>query len=172
MRPRRILVTCGSAHGSTTEIGAWIGDALRGSGFEVEVRDPDTISSVKAYDAVVLGGAVYAGRWHKNARRFARRHRTDLATRPVWLFSSGPLDHSADEGVVPPPPGVARIMRRLGARGHATFGGSLANNHGHIAHAIAAKLEQPDFRDPTQVRAWAHEIADQIAEDHLPATSG
>ncbi|MET8247663.1 hypothetical protein ABZV31_26600 [Streptomyces sp. NPDC005202] len=37
----------------------------------------------------MVGGGLYAGRRHKDARRFVRRHRRSLARRPLWLFSSG-----------------------------------------------------------------------------------
>jgi menaquinone-dependent protoporphyrinogen oxidase len=30
-------------------------------------------------DAVAVGGALYANKWHKAARRFVRRHRAELA---------------------------------------------------------------------------------------------
>jgi menaquinone-dependent protoporphyrinogen oxidase len=172
MRPRRILVTAGSAHGATSEISAWIGDTLRGYGFDTEVCEPRTVTSVRRFDAVVLGGALYAGRWHKDARQFARRHGRDLRTRPVWLFSSGPLDHTAEATDIPPVRGVARIMHRLGARGHATFGGSIAGNHGFMARSMAQKMDEADFRDLAQVRAWAGAIAHDLATDPLPAMSG
>lgn len=88
----RVLVAYGSRRGSTAEIARWIGDVLHGLGLEAEVAEAATVRDVTAYDAVVLGGALYAGRWHKDARRFARRHATALSGRPVWLFSSGRLD--------------------------------------------------------------------------------
>ncbi len=63
------------------------------------------VTDVESYDAVVVGGGLYAGRWHKDARRFVRRHGRVLAGRPLWFFSSGPLDASAAEkGRFPPSP--------------------------------------------------------------------
>jgi hypothetical protein len=40
-----------------------------------------------------------------------------LRKRPVWLFSSGPLNGSAIEAI-PPVPQVQELLRRIGARGH------------------------------------------------------
>ncbi len=56
-----------------------------------EVRPVEDVRDVEPYDAVVLGGAAYMFHWLKPAVTFARRHRKELAVRPVWLFSSGPL---------------------------------------------------------------------------------
>jgi hypothetical protein len=41
-----------------------------------------------------------------------------LRTRPVWLFSSGPLSGSAEEAI-PPVPQVQELLERIGARGWA-----------------------------------------------------
>ena len=41
---------------------------------------------------MIVGGALYAFRWHKDARRFVKRHADELAGRPTYFFSSGPLD--------------------------------------------------------------------------------
>lgn len=63
-----VLVTAGSKHGATHEIGDAIARALQQAGVSaVSVpveRDPDPGGA----DAVVLGSAVYAGRWRDEAR--------------------------------------------------------------------------------------------------------
>jgi menaquinone-dependent protoporphyrinogen oxidase len=40
---------------------------------------------------VILGGALYMGRLHADARRFLRRHRHALVAMPVAVFAMGPL---------------------------------------------------------------------------------
>jgi menaquinone-dependent protoporphyrinogen IX oxidase len=40
---------------------------------------------------VERGSAIYAGSWLPAAKRFAEQHRAQLATLPLWVFSSGPL---------------------------------------------------------------------------------
>ena len=89
-RPR-VLVSAASGHGSTTEIARVIGGTLAGNGIAVDIVPPEAVDSVEDYDAVILGSAVYAGRWLAPARDFAIRFRDPLATRSVWLFSSGPV---------------------------------------------------------------------------------
>ena len=39
---------------------------------------------------IVLGSAVYIGRWRKEAARFLKANEKILSHRLVWLFSSGP----------------------------------------------------------------------------------
>src|SRR4029078_7973502 len=105
---------------STARIAGAVADVLRKAGLTVEVLPARAVTSVAPYDAVGVGGPLYAGRWHKDARRFVRRHRRALAERPVWFFSSGPLDASASERDIPPVRGVRRAMIRLEVRDHVT----------------------------------------------------
>jgi len=91
-----------------------------------------------------------------------KRHAAELRQRPVYFFSSGPLDDSAARREIPPVRGVKALMKRAGARGHVTFGGRLAPDaKGFPARAMARKLSG-DWRDAGQVRAWAGSVAAQL----------
>jgi menaquinone-dependent protoporphyrinogen oxidase len=161
----RILVAFGSKRGGTEGLARWLAEALRESGHSVDLRPAYEPDGLDAYDAVVVGGALYAARWHRSARRFVARHASELSSMPVWFFSSGPLDHSArSQDLVPPTAQVSRLMRLVGAREHVTFGGRLAPDaRGAIARAIVRQGRAGDFRDPDRVKAWAGRIADQLA---------
>ncbi|MGW1010336.1 flavodoxin domain-containing protein [Streptomyces termitum] len=165
MTPKRVLVAYGSKHGATAGIADEIGRALRDDGFDTDVRPAGTVTDVGGYDGVVLGGALYAGRWNGEARRCARRNAEQLRHRPVWLFSSGPVDRSAEQRDIPPVRGVARRMKQLGAREHVTFGGALtADSPDLVARALVRHGKGGDFRDPARVRAWAHRIGAALEE--------
>ena len=97
-----ILVAHASKRGGTEGLANMVADELRAEGFTVEVAPARTVQSVRYYDAVIVGGALYAMRWHKDARRFVRRHAQYLRGRPVYLFSSGPLDDSATQAATAP----------------------------------------------------------------------
>ncbi|SED84484.1 flavodoxin domain-containing protein [Streptomyces sp. Ag109_O5-10] len=158
-----VLVTYGTKNGSTAHIAESIADALREKGLTVETMRAGSVPFVDRYDAVVVGGGLYAGRWHKDARSFVRRHRKDLAGRPVWFFSSGPLDTSASERDIPPVRGVRRAIQDLHARGHATFGGCLDDDaDGWPARWILRSGNGGDFRDFEAVTAWASGIAGEL----------
>jgi len=163
-----VLVAYATKNGSTAELARWIGEELRDAGLAVEVRPAAGVTDVDGYEAVVLGGSVYMAGWHTDARHFAHRFAGHLRTRPVWLFSSGPLDTSADHGDLPPVPQVATVMREVQARGQVTFGGRLTGDGhgwlGFVARRMAAEGRGGDFRNPPRVRAWARDIAVQLSE--------
>lgn len=72
----KVLVAYGSKNGSTAGIAEIIATVLRDEGIAADVQPAVRIRSIAGYDAVVLGGALYAGHWHRDARRFARQHVT------------------------------------------------------------------------------------------------
>jgi menaquinone-dependent protoporphyrinogen oxidase len=107
---------------------------------------------------VVIGGSVYYFiQWHKHARSLVKEHLKDLRQRPVWLFSSGPLDDSAAKEDIPPIKPVAKLVDKVKARGHVTFGGRLENE--------TRGLPVGDWRDPEHVRRWAEQIHGELVAD-------
>lgn len=165
----RVLVTAASKHGATTEIADAIANKIRESDITVDRVLPETVLAVDPYDAVVVGSAVYGGHWLEPARRLVNDHAATLAQRPVWLFSSGPIGDppKPDEELVE----IAPMVERIGARGHRTFPGRLDPPAlGFVERAVTAALRAPhgDFRDFTEIRAWAADIASALK----PATIG
>ncbi|MFF4398916.1 flavodoxin domain-containing protein [Streptomyces sp. NPDC001480] len=157
-----VLVAYGTTNGSTAQIAEAVAQVLCKEGLTAEARPASSVASIETYDAVVVGGALYAGRWHKDARRFVRRHRA-LGERPLWFFSSGPLDASASERNIPPVSGVRRAMDRLGVREHITFGGSLEEGaRGRVAQMILRNGKGGDFRDLPAIEAWAERLAEEM----------
>lgn len=156
----RVLVSYGSRNGATAELAGWIADELRERRCVVRIHAATTVSDIASYDAVVLGGPIYLGRWHRACRDFVRRHRAILVDRPVWLFSTGPLEPMTDANEPAPTAYVRAVLRGLPARGHRTFGGRLEAESGGLACCWLASGHVPgDYRDETRVRAWAAEVA-------------
>jgi menaquinone-dependent protoporphyrinogen oxidase len=157
----RILVAYGSKRGGTAGLAAQVGDALGSRGFSVDVRAAADVSDadVLHYHAVVVGGALYMNLWHRHARGFVQRNVTALRRRPVWFFSSGPLDGTARTKVVPPTRAVQRLMGRVGALGHVTFGGRLARDARGFPASAMARKRSGDWRDVSHVRDWVEGIA-------------
>lgn len=156
----RVLVSVASKHGATDEIGHAIAGALREAGLSAIEVEPAAVTGLDAFDAFVLGSAIYAGRWQESMRKLVERERDTLASKPVWLFSSGPLGD-------PPVPATepidgAELTARIGAREHRVFAGRLDRHELGIAErAIAAVVRAPDgdYRPWTEIRAWAADIA-------------
>jgi menaquinone-dependent protoporphyrinogen oxidase len=116
-------VTWSSKRGGTAGIGRILAEALGARGFDVVARPAAQLRHLDTFDAVIVGGALYANRWPADARRFVNRHADQLRKVPVWFFSSGPLDDSADRGNLPASPQIAVLAERVGAKGHVMFDG-------------------------------------------------
>ena len=157
----RVLVAAASKYGGTVGIAEAIGRRLEDAGFDVDVVPIDEAQEVQRYDALVLGSAVYAGRWLKVARAFVDRHSAEIATRPTWLFSSGPIGDppkpDADSAVK-----LDKIVAATGARDHRVFAGRLDKSRmafGDRAVVSAVRSAEGDFRDWEEISGWADEIA-------------
>ncbi|WP_051942932.1 flavodoxin domain-containing protein [Streptacidiphilus rugosus] len=163
---RRVLVAYAGRSGATAEIAQWLAERLRGQEehFDVTVAEVSDTLDPRGYEVLILGSALYEGRWLRSASRFARRHRHDLADAWVWTFSSGPLDDSATAGEVVITHSADRAARRLLARDHVTFGGRLApDSRGWLAHTLVEGGRGGDFRDRAQIDAYADQIAGELS---------
>jgi menaquinone-dependent protoporphyrinogen oxidase len=160
----RVQVVYGSKRGGTAGLAEMIGDALVARGLTVDVRPARRSGSPSGYDAVILAGALYASRWHRDARRFARRHAKVLRGLPVWLVASGPLDDTARAGTVSPVRHVAKLMESLGARGQVTFGGRLEPDATGFPASAMAKKVSGDWRDPEQIREFAAVVSRSVED--------
>jgi menaquinone-dependent protoporphyrinogen oxidase len=155
----RVLVTWGSKLGGTAGIAEMIGSELRSLGIDVVTVPASRAWSPVVFDAVIVGGALYANRWHRDARRYVEQYARELSRVPTWLFSSGPLDDSADREPQDPPRPVQALAARIGALGHVTFGGRLDEHAPGLVAGAMAKKVHGDWRNPERIRAWAREIA-------------
>lgn len=159
----RVLVVTASKHGATAEIGQAIAGELVARGVDASARSSDDEVPPDGYDAVVLGSAVYAGRWLPAAKAFVERFGAVLRGRPVYLFSSGPVGD-------PPKPeeepvDAAPMVEACAAREHVVLAGRIDRKRlGFAEKAIVLALRAPegDFRDWDAVRAWAASIADRL----------
>lgn len=162
----RVLVSTASKHGSTDEIGTRLAEALRAGlpdDAVVDVLAAAEVEDATSYDAVVLGSAVYLGRWMEDARRVAERIAT-LAPRPVWLFSSGPIGDPAKPEEDPSE--VSGLVAATHARGHRVFSGRLDRHRlgfGEKALVAALRVADGDFRDWDAVVTWGMQIAADLS---------
>jgi menaquinone-dependent protoporphyrinogen IX oxidase len=175
----RVLVVVASKHGSTREIARSLVRRLAappadgGSGLTAVTHPADQRPDPTPFDAVVLGSAVYAGRWLEDAREYASHHAEALRARPVWLFSSGPI---GDPPFPPDDPYDAAPMAAItGARAHRVFPGRLDTSlltFGERAMVTAMRAPLGDFRDWDAVEAWADEIAASLTGTPVPVAEG
>jgi menaquinone-dependent protoporphyrinogen oxidase len=162
-----VLVAYSSKRGSTAEIAETLAATLRREGFGVCLERAEEVRSLEPYDAVVLGSAVYMKRWRGEAKHFLKKHRKALRQKPFWVFSSGPVgDPANDNPEWMEPPKLAEKVEELGGRGHAVFGGRVPTEpRGLMEKAMAEGIPEQfrDRRDWNAIRAWAAEIAHELA---------
>lgn len=165
----RVLVAYATKMGSTGEIAEVIAEVLRSVGHDATAAPVREVRSLEDWDAVVIGSALYAAHWQRDANRFVARHLAALQVRPVWIFSSGPLDRRLAAADLPIAPYAEEIVARTGYRAHRTFGGRLDPAQPGVDARILATHQVGDFRDWSAIRAWAASIArDLDAGDAAP----
>lgn len=158
-----VLVAVASRHGATVEVGERIAETLRANGLQAEARRVEDIHSLDGFDAVVLGSAIYAGHWLRRARVFVDAFEPELTSRPLWLFSSGPVGDPPRPAETPND--VARYVKRLGPRGHRLFGGRIDPDQlGLTEKALVALVRAPsgDYRPWPDIAAWADSVATDL----------
>ena len=136
----RVLVTWGSRLGGAPRIAAVIADELRARGVEVVAVPIAEAYSPTLFDAVILGGAIYADRWHRDTRQFVERHVAELARVPTWVFECAQLDRDGDEIRFPPSRRVLALVDRIGAIGHVTLNQRISARAAGWAEQIADAL--------------------------------
>jgi menaquinone-dependent protoporphyrinogen oxidase len=154
-----ILVVYATKNGSTKTVAEAIATELEVNGTTVDVRPAKAAREpVTGRDLVVLGGAIYSGRWHRDAHRFLKRHQKDLAGVPIAVFGMGPREDRPESWQR----ARAQLDRALAKRPWLT----------PVAVAVFGGVDPPgrsdrhvgrDLRDWMAIRRWAREVADNIA---------
>ncbi|MPY78987.1 MAG: protoporphyrinogen oxidase [Actinophytocola sp.] len=178
----RILVTYASKYGATGGIAERIARTLDAAGHATTVRPVQDGDDLGGYDAYVIGSAVYLGKWLSGARKVVRGNAAALAGKPVWLFSSGPLDVAAAEAAKrkqlaeAAPKQIAELADEITPRGHRVFSGALdaarlkrLDRMVRVLPGGKALLPDGDFRDWSDIDDWAMEIALELDEQPAKA---
>lgn len=161
-----ILVAYSSKYGATQEIAEKIGEVIRQAGLQVEVLPIKGIQDLTPYRAVILGCAVYAGKWLKEAGEFLKVNEKSLAQRSLWLFSSGPTGEGNPVDLLEGwqlPRDQQPIIDRIRPRAVTLFHGNIntAKVNSIERWAVKSLVKKPfgDFRDWDMINSWAISIA-------------
>jgi menaquinone-dependent protoporphyrinogen oxidase len=163
----RVLVAYATKLGSTGEIADTIAHVLRDGGHQAVALPAAAVTSLDEWDAVVLGSAVYAAHWQRDARLFIERFHDDLQARPLWLFSGGPLDRRLARADQPITPHGASITADLGARNHRTFGGRLTREAA-VDDQVLQTHRLGDYRDWQSIADYAYRIGRSLDRMTFP----
>jgi menaquinone-dependent protoporphyrinogen oxidase len=157
----RVLVVYASKKGSTREVAETIAAQLERQGLRTVVQPAGDPVDLRTFDAVVLGGALYMGRWHRDARRFLRRHRHILRSLPIAVFAMGP-GTTDDRSMASSLGQLERALRRTReVRPFAVsiFGGVI--DPARLRFPFN-RMPASDARDPDAITAWADEVAGRV----------
>jgi menaquinone-dependent protoporphyrinogen oxidase len=168
---KRVLVAYATKYGATAEIAERIGEVLRKAGLTADVLPAERVGDVTPYQAVVLGSAVYIGRWQKHAANFLKANEKVLAERPVWLFSSGPTGEGDPVKLTQGwrfPKALQPIVDRIQPRDIAVFHGDVnVEKLNFFEKWMIKNVKAPfgDFRDWGAIASWATAVAHALKEE-------
>lgn len=162
----KVLVIYASKYGATREIAERIGAVLHQAGLNPDVRPVNGPVDLTSYRAVVLGSAVYIGKWQKEAEVFIKANEKNLAAQPVWLFSSGPTGEGDPVELLDGkslPDSLQPVVDRIHPRDITVFHGNIDPEKINPIEKWAVKsvVKKPfgDFRNWDRITAWATEIS-------------
>jgi menaquinone-dependent protoporphyrinogen oxidase len=173
----RVLVAYASRYAATKGIAERVASTLRQQEIEATATPAQQAGDPAGYDAAVIGSAVYYFHWMKPAKDYVWRYSRTLGDRPVWLFSSGPLgtkdkdDQGRDLREFLEPKEIAGFREALEPRDHRVFFGAFEPAGLSFTHKLIYKLPANrdnalfpvgDFRNWTEIEAWANSIAQAL----------
>ena len=157
-----VLIAYASKHGTTREVAESIARTLGERGLAVQVDEASSVRDIARYDAVVVGGGLYMGKWHADARRLLKRHRGELAAKRLAVFAMGP--DSLEESK------VAESQKQLDRALAATpelepiavtiFGGALDPESWRFPFN---RLPAFDARNWDAIQGWAEDLAASLS---------
>jgi menaquinone-dependent protoporphyrinogen oxidase len=164
------LIAYASRAGSTAEVAQTIGDVLREQGLDVDVKSIRDVADIMGYDSLVLGTAVWAGKPLPEMRRFVTTRRDALAGLPVAYFiqcdllrNYTPANRQIALGYVAPLRALKEPMSVGLFAGRRDF--SKTNRLLRWFLIRVVRLEEGDWRDWGQIRAWAASLAAQLVQN-------
>jgi menaquinone-dependent protoporphyrinogen oxidase len=157
----RVLVVHASRKGSTREVAEAIARELERTGLRTVVQAADAPVELRGFDATVVGGAIYTGRWHRDARRFLRRHRHVLGTMPLAVFAMGPAttDERSMASALQVLEKALRHTPELQPVAVTIFGGAIDPQRLRFPFN---RMPPSDARDWDAIAAWADEVAGHV----------
>jgi menaquinone-dependent protoporphyrinogen oxidase len=164
-----VLVAYSSKYGSTREIAEAITATLKENNIQTDLRSVDSVEDIQGYQAVILGSAIYVGKWPKSTESFLKKNKEQLMDLPVWLFSSGPSGEGDPIQLVDGvrfPPSLKPLIERIHPLDVAVFHGdiNLSKINAMEKWAIKNVVKKPfgDFRDWNMINRWSFSIVERM----------
>jgi menaquinone-dependent protoporphyrinogen oxidase len=167
---QEVLITYGSRSGSMKDVAEAIGSTMEDAGIEVDVRPMTNIKSISDDLSVVIGTALYGGRFPKEFRRFVKRFQRELGNVHPWIFVLAPTENEGKHFA------AAEEQARQGlgkypwlhAADVRVMGGSVDLYRLRLPFPFSLlmrKVPASDSRDWDFIRRWASAIAEHMKKE-------
>jgi menaquinone-dependent protoporphyrinogen oxidase len=161
---KKVLVTYASKYGSTGGVADAIGKELCSKDVATDVVLIKNASNVSSYQGVVIGSAIYMGKWMSEAVDFVKKNKDILRHVPVAYFLvcmtlSQPTEKNRAEVLSYMDP-ILKAVPEIKPVDIGTFAGAMDyNNLSWLNKKILKSKGTPegDFRDWNAIRTWAQE---------------
>jgi menaquinone-dependent protoporphyrinogen oxidase len=161
---KKVLVAYTGKYGSTGGVALAIGKELCGKEMAVDVVPIRNVVNLGSYQGVVIGSAIYMGKWMPEAANFVKKNREILRRMPVAYFLvcitlREPTEKNRAEVLAYMDP-ILKDAPEIKPVGIGTFAGALDyRNLSWLMKTIMKSKGAPegDFRDWNAIRAWARE---------------
>ena len=156
-----VLVAYASRRGATREVAEAICELLHERGVRAHLRGASEVRDLDGYGAVVLGGSLYLGHWHRGAHGFLRRHEDGLRGRRLAVFALGPLPKHGEQAWQDSRRQLAAALARHDVEPALVevFGGRIEPSR--LPFPLST-LPAQDARDWDVIRAWAHSLPEAL----------
>lgn len=161
---KRVLVAYASKYGSTGGVADAIGKELCSKDVAADVVLIKNANNISSYQGVIIGSAVYMGKWMSEAVDFVKKNKDTLCKVPVAYFlvcitMSKPTEKNRAEVLSYMDP-ILKAVPEIKPVSIGTFAGALDySNLSWLYQKILKAKGSPegDFRDWNDIRAWARE---------------
>lgn len=166
---KRVLLTYASKYGSTIKIAERIKEVLEKQNLQVDLMPVEEVNGMGSYSSVIVGSAVYMGQWRKKASAFLKSNASDLSSKKVWIFSTGPTDKGDPVELLKGwkiPDNLKPVADKINPMEIKVFHGNLdLEKLNFMEKFIVKKIKAPvgDFIQWHDVENWAKEISDQLS---------
>ena len=166
---KKVLVAYASKYGSTGGVADAIGKELCGKDVAADVVLIKNANNISSYQGVIIGSAIYMGKWMSEAVDFVKKNKDTLCKVPVAYFLvcmtlSQPTEKNRAKVLSYMDP-ILKAVPEIKPVGIGTFAGAMDyNNLSWINKKILKSKGTPegDFRDLTAIRTWAEGLCSPL----------